>query len=174
MRKIDRLAQEKFNGDIQETIKYLLHNSQSSEFHEYINEMTEAEASYTLDCIEEHTIEKVGGIENYKALYKREEQINSLNMTFEEVRDAKTNPFKKKLIKSLIGMFIIQGLSISLMLLGDSGPMLGTIVATSSGLWAMAVASNLIDFLKFKKVKKSVDREVMEGKLVPDKKRKNK
>ena len=158
MRKIDIIAKEKFNGDTIQTLNYLLENNQSIE--QYIDELTKEEAQIVLNWASEKAHEKFGGRENFERKMIREIELDSLNITEEEIKNAKKNPYKAKIFKGFLKMLLIDGGIVSLALisssLGINPEILGLLGATITGMFSLGMANNVMKYFKFKKIKNQI------------------
>lgn len=65
MREIDRIAQEQFNGNINQAIKHLLITGEKGSFSPYVKTLTQEEARFALTVIKKEMVKVSGGAENY-------------------------------------------------------------------------------------------------------------
>lgn len=157
-RQLDQYAEEHHDGSIKKAIWDLLHTADKDTFHEYVKEMNEEEASFTLDLIEYHTIRKLGGEENYEIAYRAEELSQQIGISSADVKPDTPNPFKKALLCSILlilGAIVLP--VVLLMILNSMGAEAGWVYAVSSiaiGLCSMNLATALIKFCKFRKMQR--------------------
>ncbi|MBR6516460.1 MAG: hypothetical protein IKT40_06345 [Bacilli bacterium] len=160
MRKIDEIANEKFNGDINRTLYYLVYEA-GEPFDPYIPELTQAEAATVLRFVEDRAIKHYGSEENYYNEYKKRKLLAQLDLTEEEVRNAKKNPYKAKLLKNSLLMLIVEGGILALGLaanqMGIAPDILSYAGSIATGLFSMTLAGNLLEYVRFKKTKKMID-----------------
>ena len=157
-RKIDILAEEMFDGEVEKTLNYLLDNGECIE--QYIDELTKDEANVVLDWVDNNIIEtKFGGKEKFQQNIINEMQLTSalkmINMSEEKVRITKKNPFLSQIVKHTI--ILIIGI-IAILVIGVLFKELQIeyILSLFIGIEALALSDNIFKYFKFKKAKKIV------------------
>lgn len=165
MRKIDIIANEKFNGNTIEALHYLLDSD--IKLGEYREELNVEELKYVMNYVTNKVaIKKYGNRENLAKAAVQEIKLKSLNLTEEEVRNAKKNPYKAKMSKSFLKLLLTEGGIVSLALagknLGIEGPTLGVIGSALTAFMSYGVAENIIKYLKFRSLKKNIDNNLFE------------
>ncbi len=163
MREIDAIANEKFNGNTLAAIEHLVRTLGKGEFGRYVHELTPDEAKFVLDLIHSENVKAVGGEQEYNKLLKREEQLLSMNLTYEQVRDATGNPYKTKLLLAVLSFLLIEGGLAVLLLLKVDFHYLSAIVSFCTGLLSLNLASNIVNYIKFRHLKESIDKENFHG-----------
>lgn len=160
MRKIDIIANEKFSGNVEKTIEYLLYNAGENAFDEYIDELTQDEARIAVKFLEKEAVKQYGGKKEYNAEIKKNRKLYSLNLTEEEVKNAKINLYKADILKGVFKLLVMESGVVALSMVGNGvgiNPMLiGTIGSTITALASSTLATNIINYVKFKKVQKMV------------------
>lgn len=168
MRKIDALANEKFNGDTISALNYLLNTDGSIE--SYIDELNKEEAQIVLNWAVKEAHKQFGGEENFRNEIMNDIELSSLELTSEEVKNAPKNPYKAAILKSFLSMLLMDGGVIALTLasgnIGIDPSALGVLGATVTGLFSAVIANNIIKYFKFKKMKKRLSTESIEDQLV--------
>ena len=162
MREIDKIANEKFGGSVEKTIEYLLCNSDGYDIKGYVNEMTPEEARYTLKFIEDRAVSNAGGRKNFNKALKMEFNLQYLKLTEEEVKNAKFNPFKIPLLKSLLIMLLSVVIVVCVSLfgkqLGMDSSVVSAITSLAIGLSTVSLSDKVIKYFKFKSVKKTIEK----------------
>lgn len=169
MRELDIIAREKFNGDIRKTIEFLLLNGADNNFDKYVDELTYDEAKIVMEIMNSEAIKHYGSESNFKNEVKKNRLLIELELTEEEVKNAKKNPYKAKIFKSSLMMLIMESGIIALSLfgsnLGITPAMLGVGASIVTGLSSMTVASNVINYVKFKNASKIIDNQPITDEL---------
>jgi len=162
MRKIDVVAQEKFNGDMSKTLEYLLYEA-DGEFSPYVDELTQEEARMVMEFLQRDAIKHYGSEEKYYKEFKKQHILSQLDLTEEDVRHSTVNPFKTILLKRLLAILASIFLSV---LLYFVGPIIGLTKSAVSiggaiitGICLLPAAETIIKFLKYRRVKKQIDKE---------------
>ena len=109
MREIEKIANEKFDGDIYKAIDFVYRNyaKESNPYMDKIySEFTQQELEMSAQVVRNLAIER-SGKNKVKKFEKAVGIMNSLNLSDEEIIRAKENPYKKRLVKSLISMFLV-------------------------------------------------------------------
>ncbi len=163
MRKIEILANEKYNGDTFKAIEDLIINK-DPDFGSYINEFTKKEAVHSFRCLHTYHADKIieeefGGKEAFANATMYETKLQELELTKSEFEAMKENPYKKKLIKSLIILLIGIGLILGVVTLLNT-----KLKAFADALYLAVyvvglyllydIAINLVGYFKFKSAKK--------------------
>lgn len=163
MREIDVIAQEKFNGDSKQAIEYLLYTVGENGFGPYIDELTQDEARFVVSILNRDAIKYFGSEKRYKEELIKNQSLAEFNLTEEEVRNTPKNPYKATLLKHICTMLLMNGGIIALSSMGIDISALGLVQSVVTGLLAMTMAGNIIEYVKFKKMKKLVDKHYEEG-----------
>lgn len=160
MRKLDVLANEKFGGDIEQTLNYLLFNRNGDKIDDYVDEMTPEEARAVLMILRGKVVKGYGGEENFKMAVNIDEKLEELKLTKEEVLNAEKNPYKAKLGKSFFKMIIAQGGIVSLMVAANNFGIdissLGLISSVVTGLLSFDMVQKIEKYVKYNKLKKEL------------------
>ena len=160
-RKIDILAEEKFDGDVLKTLQNHFDNNMSIE--QYVSELNEEESLFVLNWTHSVIVENCGGEENAAILIKSEVKLRSclsvMGMTSDEVRVTDKNPFISKTFKNttilLVGTAVLSLISIWLK---DTSLGEGVVVVLPifTGFLALRLANDIMSIFKFKKAKKLI------------------
>jgi len=163
-------AYKYFSGNADKAIECLAHESYTKEFkfsgsrknlRDILDTMDKNTAEKYVDYLEKEIIKNPQIFEGY---VENAEKWSALNLSYEEVRDAKVNPYKAKVAKGFLkGLIGGTGLlALSTLIPGASDP--GIINSVCSGMvtlfgsyCAMDVGVNLINYFKFKKIKKEIE-----------------
>ena len=159
MRKIDIYAQENFNGNIEQAIEHLLcgeHGDTKYIFDQYVDELTLEESKFAMKIIHRQTVNSLGEKQFNDEVHKLN-VLQQLNLTEEEVKNAPVNPYKSTLLKSVFKLLVMNGGVISLAVAGIAPQILGLAAPLVMGLSSMTVATNLVNYFKFKKIKSKID-----------------
>ena len=169
MRNLDVVAKEKFGGDIEKTIEFLLLNGEDNNFDKYVDELTYEEAQMVMKIMNAEAIKHYGSERNYQMEIKKNRLLMELDLTEEEVKNATKNPYKAKILKSSLIMLIMEGGIIALSLFGNSlgftPAMLGVGASIATGLSSVTLASNIIGYVKFKNAKKFINNHQITNEL---------
>ena len=160
MRKIDILANEKFNGDTIKALDYFLDREQSIE--QYIPELNKEESLHVLQWTDKIIKQEYNGdMEKFERDVKLDIKLASLNLTESEVAQAEKNPYKAKILKSLLVMLLVEGGIVGLSLVGGLAALPGLGIASQAvvGILALGMSDNIISYFKFRKAKKMIDAE---------------
>ena len=152
MRKLDEIANEKFNGNVQETIKYLMLNSGPQGFDPYVDELTQEEASFVVDLLHSEAIQIYGSEKRYKEEIVKNTALTTFGVTEEEVLKAPKNPYKASVLKNFLKMFLAEGGILALGAAGLNPEILGLAGSVVTGLCAMTIASDMVNYFKYKKM----------------------
>lgn len=164
MRKIDLLAQEKFNGDTLKAIEYLVINKEPT-FGEYVQEFTKKEATFAFRALHTYHVDKIieedfGGKEKFADDVVREINLQELNLTAEEVKNAEKNPFRAKLGKDVLKLALLEGGVVGLSALGGKAGFdatsIGFLGSIGTTICSLGMADNIMKYFKFKKMKKQL------------------
>lgn len=169
MRKIDEIANEKFNGDMNRTLEYLLYEADGP-FTPYVEELTQEEARMVMKFLERDAIKHYGSEENFYDEIDKNGLLRHLDLSEDEVRNATKNPYKAKMLKNALKMLIMEGGIIALGLVGGSfgltPAVLGMAGSVATGIWSMTLAGNIIDYVRFRKAKKIITAQDQNATLV--------
>lgn len=102
MREFDKLANEKFQGNVKETIHYLLFNKDGFKYTDYSDELTKKETAIALKYMMLSMQKAHGGKKEFNKALLQNKKLESLKMTKNEVLFAPENPFSRKLKKQLL------------------------------------------------------------------------
>ncbi len=173
MNKTQQLANEKFSGNINEAIKYIMFNIRGEELGQYIDEWTPEQARFALDSVYQVGEEKLGK-DGLQKIVKEEVLLDELNLTKDEVMNAQKNPFGAKIAKGLLKLFIVNGGIVALGTLLSSLGMQnsqGIIQAAAVGgasifttYMATDIGVDIVKFFKYKKIKKSLNEDYNKNK----------
>lgn len=164
MRKLDILAQEKFNGDTLKTIEHLI-VTKDPEFGAYVQEFTKKEATYAFRSLHTNHVDKIieedfGGKEKFANDVMREMNLQELNLTAEEVKNAEKNPFRAKLGKDVLKLALLEGGVVGLSALGGKAGFdangIGFLGSVGTTLCSLGMADNIMKYFKFRKMKKQL------------------
>lgn len=170
MRETDRIAEEKFNGRIRETIKYIVENNDDKTIDRfYHNEWTDRECEMADAYMAARSLSHLS-LEEIHNLQKDVERINfmsSVNMNEEEIRKCKINPFTKKIAKNVIVMlgvifvsFFIAWILERTIVTDSSIDFIGFVkwfVIILITPFSINLASVILNYIKFRKLKKSLE-----------------
>lgn len=169
-RKLQQYADLHHNGDVKKAIYDLVYHGEKSDFHQYVEEMTEEEATFSLDLVEFSVIRKLGGLENYRKAHKAEQLAGIIGVSADDIQPDTPNPFRKPLIRGFLLLLCAIVLPVILVAVLRNMQMgYSWILAAQSiciGLCAMHMATALLHFFRFRKMKKLLaelpdpDREV--------------
>lgn len=165
MRELDKIANEYYDGDTLKAIKGFFENQQCID--SYVSEFTKEEAEYAYCLIMDDMAEKNGGRKQLGKKFAREIQLQQMNLTEEEILNAKKNPYKSNLLKSFLKLLLIEGGVISVALAGNKinidSSTLGILASTLTTMVSMDLANSILAYSKFKKIKKQLMNEQMQN-----------
>lgn len=161
MRETDIIAKEKFNGDVNAAIEYILRNCEN----EFINKESalwnREESNFALTVVIQIAIEKKGKkyIDN---MVGEAIAVAQLDMTEDEILNAQRNPYAKKIKREILFWLIASGGITALIVILKrfsifSGSTVGIIASVASIVttyFAIEVGSSIVDYFRFKKAKK--------------------
>ena len=172
MRKVDILCEEKFNGNIEQTIDYIMRNYKGTELNEYVKDFTPGEITFARNILYKVAVER-NGVKKVRQVLSEESDLAILKLTKEEIVASEKNPYVAKLGKSLLKLLIANTGVIALMLLIQNGNLESAknIVETLaiggttiySSLLAMDVGMDLLKYFKFKKLKNMYNKDIEEN-----------
>ena len=160
-RKIDILAEEKFDGDVLKALQYHFDNNMSIE--QYIEELDKEESLFVLNWSREVVYESAGGKEKFFELayydLKVQPCLDAMKMSEEQLRDTQKNPFISKSLKNLTIMLVgTVLLTVVAVLLIDNviGKTLSCVIPVFTGWFSLMIAGDIMNIFKFKKAKKFI------------------
>ena len=93
MTNLEKLAEDKFQGNKEEAIRDIIENASKEELDKYIEDFTQQEADLFLKFIFKNV---KGSKKTMFSEVKKERLLQSLNLTEEEAIKKQKNPYKKK------------------------------------------------------------------------------
>jgi len=161
MREIEKIAKEKFDGDIYKAIDFVYRNyaKESNPYMDKIyREFTQQELEMSSQVVRNLAIERSGK----KRVEKFEKSIGimkSLNLSDDEISKAKENPYKKSMITSIISMLIVIFVPGLLCLAVDVATQkrIESVQVVLIGIVAYKLAESVRKFFLFKKAKRALD-----------------
>ena len=163
MREIEKLANEKFDGDRYKALDYAYRNWGSKDnvndrMRKLYGELTEEELKMAAQIIRNLAIERSGKdkVENFE---KSIGLMNSLNLSDDDILAVKGNLYKKPMLISLFSMLLLIGVPFLIYQFASTS-VKGTIEflqAVLIGLNAYNLADNIRKFYLFAKAKKSLN-----------------
>lgn len=161
MRKIDKIAQEMFNGDIDKALNYVV--NAGGYIDEYISELNKEELNIAYKHILEYAAKEAGGKDKLWKKYERTIDMEVLEVTEEELKTAKVNPYKAKLLKSLLILMLVGGVLTGLTIMGSQlnfdTESIGAITGVFSATQSFLIANNIYGYFKFRKLKKDANKK---------------
>lgn len=137
MRETDKLCQEKFNGDMRETIKYILWHYQYDELDAFAKEWTKEEARIAYELVEEAPV-----------VNPMPEEINGDQSQY-------SNPYIKKVIFQLIFMIVVIGiLIVAEKFWVEHRKTIDLIISVFTGYMALSVGPNIVNIFRYRKENK--------------------
>ena len=155
MSKLEDLANEKFEGDKNKAIKFLISEADGGTLDEIINDCSQKEADLILKFIFKNVKGTKKTVTNGM---KKARSLAFLEMTEEEVKKATSNPYKATLIKSIIRFLIIEGviIGLSFALHYDFVSIIGVVI---TGLLVSDMAEKMIKYMRFNGLQKHIKKE---------------
>lgn len=168
MRDTDKLAKEKFNGNIVETIKYILLNYKGQDMDKFVFEWTPEECEIAAKFIKQRAVEN-SSKEEVNQILNEENMLEQLNLTKEEVQKAERNPYRAKLGKQFLKLLLVNGGLIALAAtlqninINASQNIIEAISTGATSIFttymALDIGPDLVKYFKFKKLKKQYEKE---------------
>ena len=169
MREIDKLAKEKFNGDYRAAIEYMYRNYASKKnpiMDKFYSELNKEELKIAAEILVQMTKEKKG--ENViSEMINASRNLDSLNLSSEEVLNAEKNPYKAKVGKDFLKLLIVNGGLLALYAvlkqfnINAQGMNIEAIATTIASIYTTSIAldagPNLMNYFKFKFTKKQLE-----------------
>jgi len=139
MRRTDQIAKEKFNGDIKETICYIMYEYKKDDLETFYDEWSKEELDIAKEVYMDALILKYG-YDNLKKMMDNNEEINFTDediqrakenhysnkskenfkdtkhfvLTEEELKKAEINPYKVNILKDVFKLILVNGSLIGL------------------------------------------------------------
>ena len=163
MREVEKLAQEKFDGDIYKALDYAYRTWGSKDtvndrMRKLYSELNKEELKMAAQIIRNLAIER-SGKNKVEKFEKSIRYMKSLDLSYDELAKAKNNPFKRQLIISLILMLIVIVVPILICSVVDN--FIQKWIETAQVVLLVAVAMKLVGdirkFFLFRKAKKGLD-----------------
>ena len=155
MTNLEKLAEDKFQGNKEEAIRDIIENASKEELDKYIEDFTQQEADLFLKFIFKNV---KGSKKTMFSEVKKERLLQSLNLTEEEAIKKQKNPYKKKLLKSILSLLLVEAIIVGLCVTMKDSETVNSILEVAApavtGLLACDVTRKLIPYLKFRKLKK--------------------
>lgn len=160
MREVEKLAQEKFNGDIYKALDYAYRNWGSTvndRMSKLYSELTKEELKMAAQIIRNLAIER-SGKDKVEKFEKSIGIMKSLNLSDDEITKAKENPFKKSMIISIISMLIVIVVPLLLHLAVDNATQkwIESAQVILIGIFASKLADSVRKSFLFKKAKQGL------------------
>lgn len=159
MREVEKLAQEKFDGDIYKALDYAYRNWGSKDtvndrMRKLYSELTKDELKMAAQIIRNLAIER-SGKNKVEKFEKSIGIMKSLNLSDDEISKAKENPFKKPMIVSIISLLIVIVVPLSLYLAIDNSiqKWIESTQVILIGIFAFKLADSVRKFFLFRKAK---------------------
>ncbi len=153
MNKIEKLAEVKFDGDIEKAIDYLFRNGTKEAQSSFFKDFTPEQKQITVKVVEEQ-LKPFGGTDGIM----REEVIKAeLNLTEDEIANAKRNPYLTKMGKIIIGMLLTQAGVIAAEIYISNPVIQQSIQIALGGIsisLAVVLVNNIRRCIRFNKLKK--------------------
>ena len=159
MREVEKLAQEKFDGDIYKALDYAYRTWGSKDtvndrMRKLYSELTKDELKMAAQIIRNLAIER-SGKEKVEKFEKSIVVMKSLNLSEDEIANAKENPYKKPMFISIISMVIVIFVPLLLYQAIDNSVQkwIESVQVILIGIFAFELADSLRKFFLFKKAK---------------------
>lgn len=159
MREVEKLAQEKFDGDIYKALDYAYRTWGSKDtvndrMRKLYSELNKEELKMAAQIIRNLAIER-SGKNKVEKFEKSIRYMKSLDLSDDELAKAKNNPFKRQLIISLISMLIVIVVPLLLYLAVDNSTQkwIESVQIVLIGIVAYKLADSTRKFFLFQKAK---------------------
>lgn len=160
-----QLAKQKFNDDMQATWAYIFSQCSEEEIERYTSMADTYQAGQAFLLVNNGKMKNQ--LNNEMSQLKDEKNLSSLNISREEVLNAKKNPYKSEIMKNLFKILLTSSSIVALSALG--GPALGisasgltaieSVLGILNSTFAFDLADKLTKYFKFKKAKETISKE---------------
>lgn len=155
-RKLQEYADAQCGGDRYRAIYELLYSGEKGSFDPYVEELSKEEAAFTLFLIRGSAVKAYGSEETFRKAEKANNLAASMDLELDDVKPETKNPYKKKLLVSLLGMVGAIAVTVGVALL-NKRVNLGFLAYTGEvlmGLSALSIAEKLILCNRFRRLKR--------------------
>ena len=153
MNKTDKLAQEQFGGDLEQTIFHIMKNFETKELNEYVMEFTKEQSNIFLGLLAKE-VEKIPEKEQ-KAIVERSFDMAALGMTKKDLDSVDLGSYKKDIAKKIMILLVVAVgtpcISFFLPQHQDAAIAVGVL---STNFLVLPLAQKIIDFMRIRKLKK--------------------
>ena len=157
-RKIDVLAQEKYNGDIKATFYDLVKKGENID--KYVDELNKDESRLLFGLLSDIYCEEHGGQKMVENELLRAIKLERLGITEDEVRQSTENPYKRKFLNGFLMVLLIVLCSTIFAAASDSNSRLSSffmiIGVLSVVYYLIYVFSNIMNFFDYRWVKRNI------------------
>jgi len=167
MNEFERIANEKFNGDLNSAVEYVMEKMSPEDQERITEDLTSKQALLFVDYFDK-TVEEKGLEAEFDKNLDEEFNLAAINMSKEEVKNMPTNPFKAKLGKDLLKFLCLNAGVAALYLTSASlknnsmDGIINAALAFSAFLttcFSFDTVKDILNYFKFKKMKKQYDIE---------------
>ena len=159
---IQKLADSQFNGDLRQAIDYFFRTYSSEDIERLATTFNKEQSKIALEVI--RTITQTS--EFKKALSEevhREIALRGLELTKEEVMNAKVNPYKATSMKQFLKLLIMEGgivaLGFAASSLGIDAGLINSAGSILTAYFAYDIGVNVVKYFQFNKLKKGYIKE---------------
>ena len=163
MRKIDTIADERFDGNTEAALDFLIKNKDET-FPQVIRELDKNEATFAFRKLHEYHADKIideefGGKEKFADDVMLEMKLDEIGMTKEAVASSVKNPFRDGLIKAVAGLALSVIVPLLIYMAAGMTGNAEVMFCIQGGLiafFAFKVTESIMKCLKFRNVKKKI------------------
>lgn len=157
-REIDKIAREKFDGDVDKAIRYCVANKLMTD--EIAQSLNTHESFVCLGQVEKE-VDKKGGEGLFARVTMQSATLEKWHITHDDVRNTTKNPFTNDIFKWLIILVFVVIFSALVLPILPSKQHEGFAILepTFIGLCSIELASKIVNSIKFKKIKKQITEE---------------
>ena len=154
MNKTDKLAQEQFGGDLEQTISHIMQNFETKELNEYVMEFNQEQSDIFLGLLAKEINIKIPEKEK-KAIAERSFYMAALDMTEKDLDSIDLGSYKKDIAKKIMILLVVAvGTPCISFFLPQHQDAVIAVGVLSTNFLVWPLAQKIIEFMRIRKLKK--------------------
>ena len=154
MNKTDKLAQEQFGGDLEQTISHIMQNFETKELNEYVMEFNQEQSDIFLGLLAKEINIKIPE-KAKKAIAERSFYMAALDMTEKDLDSIDLGSYKKDIAKKIMILLVVAvGTPCISFFLPQHQNVVIAVGVLSTNVLVLPLAQKIIEFMRIRKLKK--------------------
>lgn len=152
---LQEYADQYCGGDRFRAIYELVDSDVAGSFDRHIDDLSQEEARFVLWLVQNSAVKAYGGQKIFDKALKANTLAETLGVDIDSLQSETPNPFAKKLVLSIIGIFAAIAITVVISIINQHfNTKIAYIGEVLIGLASMSVAGNITQFFRFCKLKK--------------------